>query len=276
LSPEHAWYLYGIAKHGDAESGLAQATVGVDGSALVSIIVHDELAALVSAVPLAEFAAERVRSLAQDDAWLGRIVREHERVVDALQKSFTIVPARLFSVYASDDDIRASLAESQASILRTLAVLAGCDEFEIRLTFDRAALGERLKRTVPEIAKLVETRAAASVGRAYLVERQIASLLKRTIESTIEDVGEQAFAELRSRAVAERDLSPKRVTEGDTTLAVLRRAFLVRRAQRAEFLDAVERVGVLHEEIRVEYGGPWPPYNFVDPDVLEEQGSVHG
>ncbi len=276
LSAEHAWYLYGIAKLGDAESALPQATVGVDGSALVSIIAHEGLGALVSAVPLAEFAAERVRSLAQDDAWLGRIVREHERVVDALQKSFTIVPARLFSVYASDDDIRDSLAESRSSILRTLAALAGCDEFEIRLTFDRALLGERLKRTAPEIAKLVAARAASTAGRGYLVERQIASLLKRTIESTIEGVGEQAFVELRSHTLAERDLSSRRITEGETTLAVLRRAFLVRRAERGEFLEAVEQTGVLHPEARVEYGGPWPPYNFVDPDVLEEQGSVHG
>jgi hypothetical protein len=275
LPPDHAWYLYGIAQRSEAESGLPRVTVGVDGASMVAMIECGELVALVSAVPLAEFAAERVRSLAQDDLWLERVAREHARVVDALQRCLTIVPARLFSVYASDDDICASLAASEPSILRTLQRLAGCDEFEIRLTFDRAALRKSLSRSVPEIAGLVEQRTASSPGRAYLVDRQIAALLKRKVEETIEGLGGQVFAEFRSRAVAYGALSPLRLGEGDTALAVVRRAYLVRRAQQDRFLDAVVRIGLLHPETKIAYSGPWPPYNFVDPDVLEEQGSIH-
>lgn len=272
----HAWYLYGIAKQSEAESSLPRVTAGVDGAALVSTIVHGELAAIVSAVPLAEFAAERVRALAQDSEWLGRVAREHERVVDALQKSLTIVPARLFSVYANDDDIRASLEESQPSILRTLQAVAGCDEFEVRLTFDRAALRKDLSDSLPEIARLTEARAAATPGRAYLLERQIAALLKRKVEEAIDGAAEQSFDELRSRASADTDLSTIQLADQNAALAALRRVFLVKRARRDEFLEGVERIGALHPEIRVEYSGPWPPYNFVDPDVLEERGSIHG
>ncbi len=276
LPPEHAWYLYGIAKKSDAESWLPRATVGVDGAALVATIGCGELAALVSVVPLAEFGAERVRSLAQDDVWLGRIAREHQRVVDGLQRRLTIVPARLFCVYACEDDIRASLEEGQPCFLRILERLAGCDEFEVRFTFDRALLRRDLSNSLPEIAQLVEARAAATPGRAYLLDRQIAALLQRDVDAAIDGIVGRAFAELRSRAIADRDLAPMRLTDGNSTPTVLRRVFLVKRAQRGEFLQVVERVGLQPTGTRVECSGPWPPYNFVDPDVLEEQGSIQG
>ncbi len=276
LPPEYAWCLYGIAKRSEAADGLPSTTTGVDGAALVAIVEEGELAAFVSAVPLAEFAADRVRSLAQDDAWLGRIAREHERVVDALQRRVTIVPARLFSVYASDDDIRASLAQAQSSILETLERVAGGDEYEIRFTFDRASLGRTLSGSLPEIAKLMETRAAASAGRAYLLDRQIATLLKRAVDEAIDDAAAEAFAHLRAFALAESDLAAMRPAERESPLAVLRRAFLVRRSQLPEFLEALERTGRLHPEIRVGYSGPWPPYNFLDPDVAQAEESMHG
>ncbi len=275
LPPGHAWYLYGIAKESDVRSRLPLAILGVDGATLVGAISYGELSALVSAVPLADFEAERVRSLAQDDTWLGQVASEHERVVEGLQQRLGIVPARLFSVYASDDDILAALAESQSSILRILQRLEGCDEFEVRLTFDRTLLRKSLSRSVPQIAQLLEKRASSSAGRAYLVDRQIATLLKRHVEDTIAGVSDQAYAELRSLAVAGGELSPLRLTDGEATLAILRRTFLVRRAQQGAFLEMVERIGQLRPEIKVEYSGPWPPYNFVDPESIEEQGSVH-
>ena len=276
LPPEHAWYLYGVATRSEAQNRLPPATAGVDGAAPVAAIGDGALAALVSAVPLAEFAADRVRSLAQDDAWLGRVAREHERVVATLQRRLTIVPARLFSVYASEDDIVHSLAESESTIVRTLQQLESCDEFEVRLTFDRDVLRKSLSVSVPEIAQLLQKRTTSSAGRAYLVDRQIASLLKRHVEDTIKDWSDAAFAELRLHAIADGDLTPLRLVEGESARAAVRRTFLIRRAKQDDFLEAVERAGELRPEIKVEYGGPWPPYNFADPAAFEEQENVRG
>jgi hypothetical protein len=275
LPPEHAWYLYGVATRSEAETRLPP-TAGVGGAAPVAAIGDGALAAFVSAVPLAEFAADRVRSLAQDDAWLGRIAGEHERVVATLQRRLTIVPARLFSVYASEEDIVRSLAESESTILRTLQQLESCDEFEVRLTFDRDLLRKSLSVSIPEIAQLLEKRTGSSAGRAYLVDRQIASLLKRHVEDTITSWSDAAFAELRLHAIAGGDLTPLRLVAGESARVVLRRTFLIRRAKQDDFLEAVERAGELRPEIKVEYGGPWPPYNFADPAAFEEQGSMHG
>jgi tetratricopeptide (TPR) repeat protein len=124
LPADHGWYLYGIAKQSEAENWLASSTPGVHRSALVDAIEYGELAALVSAVPLSEFAPARVSSLGLGDLWLERTTREHERVVDTLQRNLTIVPAPTFSVYSSDDEIRTWLAESHASYTRSLQKLA--------------------------------------------------------------------------------------------------------------------------------------------------------
>lgn len=133
LPPDHGWYLYGIAKQTDAQSRLPDDTFGVNGSAPLTAIEYGELAALVSAVPLDEFSQERVRTLAQDDAWLGRITFDHGRVVDALQRRLTLLPAGTFSVYASDDEIRTALAERHSSFLHTLQKLAAAASGRVAL-----------------------------------------------------------------------------------------------------------------------------------------------
>jgi len=52
---------------------------------------------------------------------------------------------------------------------------------------------------------------------------------------------------------------------------VLNRSYLVEREDREAFDDAVARIRDAHEEVTVQYTGPWAPYNFVDIEIGVEQ-----
>lgn len=45
---------------------------------------------------------------------------------------------------------------------------------------------------------------------------------------------------------------------------LVNRSYLIERDRRNEFDDAVDDIEAMHDELTVQYTGPWPPYNFVD------------
>lgn len=62
-------------------------------------------------------------------------------------------------------------------------------------------------------------------------------------------------------------------TEGDqfSDLLVANRSFLVERDGREAFDRAVGEFQEAHEDLLVQYTGPWPPYNFVDIEIGARQ-----
>jgi len=52
---------------------------------------------------------------------------------------------------------------------------------------------------------------------------------------------------------------------------LLNRSYLVDRDDQADFNEAVGEFEAAHEELLVQYTGPWPPYNFVDIQIGAKQ-----
>lgn len=70
----------------------------------------------VSRVGLAEFGAEPLRANLNDFAWLERVARAHEAVLEHALRAATIVPLRLCTIYADAERARAMLAERAAEL----------------------------------------------------------------------------------------------------------------------------------------------------------------
>lgn len=62
-------------------------------------------------------------------------------------------------------------------------------------------------------------------------------------------------------------------SEGDrfSDRLVLNRSYLVERADRSAFDDAIERIRDDHDSLTVQYSGPYAPYNFVDIHIGAER-----
>jgi hypothetical protein len=259
--------VFGITMRRKDEHMPSGAIAGLADGQHVVAIPYGDLMALATAVPLEEFAPERVQVLVKDASWLEHLVREHQRVVEELHNQNTTAPVQFCSVFANEDDLRASLAKDSTSLLRILRELEECDEFEVLLSIEQTLLQEHLRSSVPGIMALVEARKNAPAGRAYLLERRMSGLLERSLGEVVEDLAAEAFHELRMHATAGQTLPLAHVPAHDNGAIMrpcLRAAYLVKHAQRLDFMASLERVATLRPELRTEYRGPLPPYDFID------------
>ena len=80
-------------------------------------------------------------------------------------------------------------------------------------------------------------------------------------------------AKVRESAEAELGPLSVNVVEGDqfSDRLVLNQSYLVEESDQAAFDDAVDRVREADENAKVQYSGPWAPYNFVDIEIGVEQ-----
>jgi hypothetical protein len=243
-----ALWAYCVSRAGDP---LPEGLEGVHATGEVERIEEGDLAALVSRVPLADFGEEPLRRNLNDLAWLERVARGHEGVLERALEHATIVPLRLCTIFANADAVGRMLEEEAPALRAALGALAGCHEWTVKLLLDRTAPAE--EGPAPES------------GREYLMRRRAEREGREAADRRAAELAEEVHARLRtcaSDAVVNRpqnrDLSGHR---GDM---LLNGAYLVETA-------AVDRLRALVDElqeryaaagVRLELSGPFPPYNF--------------
>jgi hypothetical protein len=269
---ERGLYLYGIIRRAGAQAATSPAAEGSAesgsdadaGSAL--LVVQGDLAAVVRTAQLAEFDPEEIRRRAEDPAWLAAAVQRHNAVIAAVHETRAILPARFGSVYASAEDLSATLAASHDRLLTQLDRLEGCDEWGIHVYADRARVEARVVAEDPALRDAMSEIGTASTGRAYFLRRKLLDQVADATDRALAALAQSVFDSLLRLAV-DGDISPPAVRspEGDADTEILRAAFLVRRAARQDFLAAVEALADEAGELHCERTGPWPPYSFAVP-----------
>jgi hypothetical protein len=235
----------------------------VDPSGRVERVEAGGLAALVSAVPRAEFAEEPLRRNLNELTWLARVARAHEAVLEEVLAATTIVPLRLCTLYDDEDSARAMLGRERAAIEEALERLAGRQEWAVKVLVD----DERLQAAALAASPVLETReaelAARSEGSAYLERRRVERRVREQADSLAAEVADRVHARLQDWAIDAVTHPPQnRELSGHDGEMLLNGAYLVE-SDRAEGLrDLVAH----HRDVgaRIELTGPWPPFNFVD------------
>lgn len=245
----------------------SQAPVGelppaVDPAHPVERIACGDLVLYVSRVGLAEFGAEPLRTNLNDFAWLERVARAHEAVLEHALQATTIVPLRLCTIYADAGRAREMLAERAPDLRASLAALDGREEWSVKLLVDPDALlrlaGDRT----------VDGPGDADTGAAYLLQRrkeradraaaeQVAAELADDIHARLQDWADDAVLS----APQDRELSGH---DGDM---LLNGAYLIERSRVAGMRELVAELGEQHRDLgaRLLFTGPFPPYNFAAP-----------
>jgi gas vesicle protein GvpL/GvpF len=219
-------HLYGIVESQDQCCGS-----GLDGEPLVAIPCGDVVA-------IASERTEPVDSTPAEEAlW------EHERVVEALLESGSVLPVRFGVRFADREELRAEVEPRSAQFATALAQVRGRVELSVRLL----ALGADNPPSAPE---------GAGPGARYLLgrleERREAA---RKLDAVRSRLGPLAVAE-RSQ------LQPRPGTPASA-------AFLVDRPALEHFQREACELGRDLEDVALVCTGPWPPYNFVDEPVAE-------
>jgi hypothetical protein len=243
----------------------AEASAIADGRPLERVDAGD-LAALVSRVPLAEFGAEPLRENLNDLAWLERVARAHEAVLDGTLRQSTIVPLRLCTIYESAESVREMLEREHDGLARALDALAGRQEWGVKLLVDEEQLAEHARSRSTETAALEEELGARTGGGAYMLRRRLERHVRETVDALGAELADEVHSELADLASGTVVLSPQNPElSGHEGKMLLNGAYLVDAERVDEVRELVAELEGRHRALgaRLVLTGPWPPYNFV-------------
>lgn len=254
------WWAYCVLRDRDRDA----APVGMEGIAgrRVECIHTDDLAVLVSRVPAAEFAADPLTHNLNDLAWLERVARGHEAVLDGVLAQNTIVPLRMCTLFESGRGVREMLERQRTSLSDALDSLEGRLEWAVKVLVDRDRLMDAARPSTTE----AEESAAAGEGGAYLQRRRAERGARDAASRLAADTAEQVHARLQDWAIDARTRPPQnRELSGHEGEMVLNAAYLIERERTGELHEIVAELEEHHRGLgaRIELTGPWPPYNFV-------------
>jgi hypothetical protein len=244
-------WLYCVTARGEAPG-----VPGVAGEDGPRVIAAAGLMALVSTVPLAEFGEDGLKRNLNDMPWLEAVARAHELVLERTLENAPLVPMRLCTIYRSEEQVQALLAERREEFTEVLAGLEGRGEWGVKITADRERVAERLRARADQ--------RPAGVGGAYLGRKQQELRLRDEVDAALDAAVQESHARLEEWAVASELLPPQRAElSGHSGDMVLNGAFLVDDERLEGFRSVVEELGRQYDDLAFELTGPWPPYNFV-------------
>jgi hypothetical protein len=256
------WWVYGVLSAGEVES-LPGGVEGVDRSHPVGVVEQGELAALVSAVPLAEYGDERIREHLNDLDWVERTARAHEAVLDAALERTTVVPLRLCTIYHDRAGVEKMLADDHEELAGAVARLRGRAEWGLKVFVVRERVAEVAR---VEAADGNSGSGGSSDAAQYLKRKRFDRELSDRVDRIATGCAQECHVRLKEITAAARLNPPqRREAHGRDAEMILNGVYLVDDERRSEFLIMVEELRAEYEPLgfEVEGTGPWPAYNFV-------------
>ena len=142
---------------------------GVDGSSRFGVASIDGVSAVFTAVDAEAFSQEAIDQRAGDLEWLGAIGYRHQAVVADLMKRTSIVPLRAFTLFSSEEALRAFLHEHAQSLKKTLERLDKTLATVERNVEGTADLRAESLKTVEEMNELMKSLPCGMAERASVV-----------------------------------------------------------------------------------------------------------
>jgi len=258
-----ALWAYCVVRAGES---LPEALPGVHAGGKVERIEHAQLAALVSRVPLSEFAEDPLRRNLNDLEWLERVARGHETVLERALDQATIVPLRLCTIFENEDGLRRMLEDQRLALSTALEVLSGHQEWGVKLLADRELLEAAARARSPEADALADQLDTRSAGGNYMLRRRLERHVRETADELAVGVANDVHARLQDWA-SDAILNPpqNRDLSGHEGEMLLNGAYLVETPKVERLRGLVDELHERHRDlgVRLELTGPWPPYNFV-------------
>jgi hypothetical protein len=255
-------WTYGVLR---ADAAIPANIEGI-ASSPVGTIEAEDLLALASRVPAAEFGPEPLRENLNDLAWLEGVARAHEEVLERALAAGTLLPLRLCTIYETEQRVRDMLEAERGVLGEALDLLDGRQEWGAKLLVDPDKLADEARARSPETSALEEELGGRSAAGAYMLDRRLERHVREAADSLAADVAEQVHTALQDLAVDAVTRRPQnRELSGHHGEMLLNAAYLVEAEQVTGLAPLVaeleERYGTLGA--RIELTGPWPPYNFV-------------
>jgi len=239
-------YLYCIIGTGEARNF---GPIGIGGRGdPVTTIAYRDLSTVVSSVPMSKYVVSK------------EIMLDHEKVIEAVMKDYTVLPVRFYTVAPNAEEIRSLLRRRYQEFKKLLR------ELDNKVELGLKALWKDMDAIFKEIVEENEENKVVA-GSGEDVGQDKAAVSRRVKLALEEKKAKEREALLQPLRKACSDFCLN-TTHGDDM--IMNAAFLVDRGREKEFDSCVEELGV-HSADRIvfKYVGPAPPYSFVNIVVRE-------
>ena len=255
-APPTLVYVFAVAQD---DATLQQRVLELDTFFGAPRLIRNEegLTALVADVPRADFEPGVVEAQLEDLHRLEELARAHHECVETAAAFTTLLPLRMMTVYMDDTGVLAMLDDRADAFCRALRLLAEHVEMGVKIYADPDAAQERL--ATPEAPR------PDSPGRDYLKRRRA----QRDRHASTYRAADEAALHARTRASAFARAHVSHRLQGTQLTArraenLVNDAYLVARADLADFAAAVTSSNAAVTGVSVEVTGPWVPYSFTD------------
>jgi gas vesicle protein GvpL/GvpF len=240
-------YLYGISAGAPV---MIPSVRGVDGKAEIESIECSGLLSWISRVPTEQF-GESFQQRLDDLEWLAAVSIGHQRVVAAIAETADVLPARLGTMFLSEESLRADISKRKAALEADLRRITGTQEW-----------GVKVFAAPRPLALPTKVRS----GKEYL---QAKSGQLRSSKPQAQDEKIKKFArELERVGIATSEGG--RISCGTRGLQY-QASVLLKRTDRAKLEKLLRRFSRAWKGThKIEWSGPWPPYSFVSQIAKSE------
>ncbi|KYH25845.1 Gas vesicle synthesis protein GvpL/GvpF [Halalkalicoccus paucihalophilus] len=186
--------------------------------------------------------------------------------VNGADRAYTVGYQSLSAVVSDIDTVEPERSDENVKrhdeVLQTILEHDGGRTI-VPMSFGMGFKNQRTLKNVLRNARPVFSRTLREIDG--MVELGLKVLTKEDADVDPEEIGAEAddrFDRI-SVNVVENELFSDRL--------VINRSYLVERADREAFNEAVGEFEDAHEELLVQYTGPWAPYNFVDIEITAQR-----
>lgn len=261
-----AVYVYCVGERADIAPlvGGAGLPPAIEESSGLELVEAGWLAAVASAVPLADYGEESLPERMSVPAWTAARVMRHERAVEHFARLASVVPLRFGTIYLTRERVARMLDERRGELKSIIARLRGREEWGVNVYTDRAKLREAVVSVSPRLRDIAKQAETASPGQAYLLRKKIEAMRADEARSEVRRVAREVEEALARAADGASRLRVHKDESGEHGDVAAKLAFLVARERFDVFRGAAEGLAREYEPlgVRLELTGPWPAYNF--------------
>jgi hypothetical protein len=220
--------------------------------------------AVVSDVSEESFSQEVIDERVKDLSWLSEFGNLHEKVIEEIMKTTTIIPMKFCTIFQHKDGVVAMLREKFVDLQFNLQNLQGMVEMSVKVYYDVGVLRKEVIGGSDELKKMcaaAEKKAGESPGAAYFERKKVGVLVDREIQIVLAEQKERLFEGIQKEGFDARmnKILPKKLVGRDMLL----NAVVVITKEDVGFKGRMVKLQEKFGGVVLEVFGPFPPYNFI-------------
>ncbi|HEY4552100.1 MAG TPA: GvpL/GvpF family gas vesicle protein [Bacillaceae bacterium] len=259
-------YLYGLIPTGEAPEQNPLPLTGFDGSGEIFTIPVGNITAIVCELDADAYSEDVIKDKTNNDMeWLQEKAFHHHETVLKLAKQYTLIPLKFCTLYRSRESLEESVQSHKENMLDIFKLIAGNEEWNVKMYCDEKALKEQVSETNPAIEAKRAEISELPKGRQFFEKKKLDKLIEKELEEEKNKVSERIHAQLKEFSLMG---SVKRTWSKDVTgrqdNMTWNGVYLVPGSGVEEFLLQIQQYEKEMKETgwRFEATGPWPAYHF--------------